>query len=420
MKISNAILRFGQRFLQEQEGSVLIMFGLGATLLFAVGGAGVDLGQQQLTKLRIQQSADAAAISAAAITTSSYVPTITPSDRINAGYRYFNLNWPENSELPEEISVRILGNSIRVGAESTSSTAFLDNGTLSAQGASTVGINTQLPSDYDLVVTVDEAASTGTMMANPNVSHPGEHTRMGVIKSSILTLLDSVLPPDNSNPNVRFGLTGYTDHYISNKWPLTSNRTDAAQYVTHLETRTSGSWTQGVWGGVWMILGGGEIWHSPPDSTYACDTSGDPECENTTLPVGSGFGCSISCNSGTGGFAGSYGNMPATATMRTNPSYHGANPSMPNADRSNTRSLVIIPAGPIDPASCAAINQYYALVYVINIGITDTSTVANFRACASIDPLTHQPRYYEAPDEPALRGIFNNISQTLRSIHITS
>lgn len=449
MTLPSAYTRLRNRFVRDESGSVLVLFGVSVGLLVAAGGVGLDLGQRQITQARVQVAADAASIAAATARQES--GAVTTEDRERAALTYFNLNWPQHAGAAPEPAISVTSREIKVAAATTSSTAFVGTGSLAAGGSSTIKLSTALPPDYDLVIVVDETRTMGESLSNTNEAHPGANTRLGVIQSSILSLLDGILPPRSNNPNVRFGLTGASGPgYITTKLPMTSSPEDARTYPGYLRVHDFPADRQGglIPAGT-MVMGGNELIFDPEDPTpyhdYACESAsftvrgGAPgRCTATKIFVGEGFGCTVECTGISDtrvspdyysyAKAPSFWYQPKTATRRTNPSFSPCSrPGMTCPGRSPTRIVVAFPAGPIDESACRFMRtpgvilgaQAVATLYIINVGLTDPATVENLKECASKDPATNEPLYFEAPDERALRTTFSNLEETLNSTHIS-
>ncbi len=149
---------FFRRFLSDDAGNVLILTGLAVLLLVGIGGAGVDLGRQQLVRIKMQQAADAASLAG------SLAPEGT--DQAATALRYFNLNFPEEylgvARPTPSISV---GANVRVSASADMDTFFVRHiGTeqLTANTSSgTEGANSSSRQNYDLLLVMDMSGSMG-------------------------------------------------------------------------------------------------------------------------------------------------------------------------------------------------------------------------------------------------------------------
>jgi len=161
---------FLRRFLCHEEANVLMLTGLGILILFAIGGAAVDFGRQQLVRGRLQQATDAAALGAAALPDGA-----TNADRQNAALRFYQMNYPAEylgvSRPSPTISV---GSTISVSANGEVQTNFISNvgvNTLQSGGRTVVATNTiSTGSGYDMVMAFD---ISGSMTANEDVGSSG-------------------------------------------------------------------------------------------------------------------------------------------------------------------------------------------------------------------------------------------------------
>ena len=231
MNVLSFFSRFCTRFAQNERGSVLILFGIGVIFLVAIGGAAIDLGRQQMMSVRLQNAADAAAVSAATLTNDGQ--TMTSAEQMGAARRYFTLNsLPLNSSQAQPLADITLANDIITitsidNAATQTITSFVGNfgiPVLKSRGSSKVQANVAVSSDYDVVMVVDESGSerlggaepaSGQMTSNPN-------SRMAQQQSALRTMTNSVLSISNPNPNVRMALIGFSGR-ITNRWGLTNS-----------------------------------------------------------------------------------------------------------------------------------------------------------------------------------------------------
>lgn len=160
--------RLRKNILRDTGGNVLILAGLGILFLVGIGGAGYDLGRQQLVRQKIQQASDAAALAAAGMDFG------TPSGtRQNTAQAFFTLNYPQNYlGIPRPTpSVSIAGERVTVSASAPVPTSFVGNfgvSTIAAAGSSTTQFK-RVQTVLDVILVMD---NSGSMGARPGVGSP--------------------------------------------------------------------------------------------------------------------------------------------------------------------------------------------------------------------------------------------------------
>ena len=154
--------RLRKNLLRDTGGNVLIIAGLGILFLVGIGGAGYDLGRQQLVRQKIQQASDAAALAAAGMDFG------TPSGtRQNTAQAFFTLNYPQNYlGIPRPTpSVSIAGERVTVSAGAPVPTSFVGNfgvSTIAAAGSSTTQFK-RPQTIIDAILVLDNSASMNIM-----------------------------------------------------------------------------------------------------------------------------------------------------------------------------------------------------------------------------------------------------------------
>lgn len=246
MKTMAELARFFRRFTREGHGGVLIIFGLSVALVVAIGGASIDLGIQQLMRAKLQNASDAAATSAAGLHAANY--NVTNVERQSAAVRYFNLNYPpEFYGQQRPVPSVSINNTITVSAQGAINTAFVSNfgiSQLQASALSVVSVAQSAPSDFDLVIVVDESSSEYKCLNTPYVQGappnyavgscpPGDERRIDQMKVHLTQLVTNLQSATNPNPNIRIGFVGYS-RVITNKWGLSSNRSDSLTAINWL------------------------------------------------------------------------------------------------------------------------------------------------------------------------------------------
>ena len=160
--------RLRKNILRDTGGNILILTGLGILFLVGIGGAGYDLGYQQLVRQKIQQAADAAALAAAGMDFGTPDGT-----RQNTAQAFFALNYPQNylGIARPTPSVSIAGERVTVSAAAAVPTSFVGNfgvSTIAAAGSSTTQFKRE-QSVLDVILVMD---NSGSMGARPGVGSP--------------------------------------------------------------------------------------------------------------------------------------------------------------------------------------------------------------------------------------------------------
>ncbi len=227
-----ALKTFSQRFARDTRGSVLMLFGLSIIFLVGIGGAGVDLGTQQLQRVKLQMAADAAATSAA-----SLVPTSAAnatSERQNAANRYFNLNYPPTlfgQPRPTPIITLTGGagnGTVTVTANSDVATSFVSNfgiPTLASAGSATAGLLEVNAAKYDVILSMD---NSGSMSAPAG----GGLSRIAALKNAANTLIDKFLPLTTTHDN-RMAFNRW-NHDIINSVGFSADNPSSKAYINNM------------------------------------------------------------------------------------------------------------------------------------------------------------------------------------------
>lgn len=239
MKKTTSPKGFAKRFVKDERGGILIIFGLSIVFLTAIGGAAVDLGQQQLMRLKLQNSVDAAVTSAGSLI--SCHELITPAIRSQAAQRYFALNYPErfadNTKRPPLTITRSDDQEIAAESNDDLKTYFVSNfaiPTLAAEARSGAAVtDRRMDTNFDTVMVIDETGSMRNglgyfpfMTAEPPYP-PYEQSRAAAAERAFRTFAANLFPDcEVPNPNVRIGMAGFAG-YVTNKWALSSDRTYA-------------------------------------------------------------------------------------------------------------------------------------------------------------------------------------------------
>lgn len=146
------------KFLGDQRGNILILTGLGFLFLVGIGGAGYDLGRQQLVRQKIQQASDAAALAAAGMDFGT-----SDATRQNTAQAFFALNYPADylGIARPTPSISIAGEIITVSANASVPTSFVVNfgvSSIAANGSSRTQFK-RLQTVIDVILVMDNSGS---------------------------------------------------------------------------------------------------------------------------------------------------------------------------------------------------------------------------------------------------------------------
>lgn len=221
--------RFSLRaFWHNRRGNVLILTGLGFLFLVGIGGAGYDLGRQQLVRQKIQQAADEAALAAAAMDGNESNAT-----RTNTAQAFFALNYPQTylGVARPTPSITIANDTITVRANTRVGTSFVGNfgvHSIAAAGSSTTRISsTTTRADMDLILVLDNSGS----MAAPDAG--GGQTRIAALKAAADQMVDGLL---TTGGNARMGLVTWDSVVIESKG-LDNNPATAKAFLGRMAPR---------------------------------------------------------------------------------------------------------------------------------------------------------------------------------------
>jgi Flp pilus assembly protein TadG len=147
-------------FIRDHRGNVLMLTGVSLVVLFAFGGAGFDLGRQQLMQQKLQQAADAGALAAASMPDGT-----AAANRESVAQAIFSVNMPERflgveRPLP---TISIGARDVTVSARANMPSTFvgvIGIDTLNTAGSSTVALRSDAVT-LDLLLVMDVSASMG-------------------------------------------------------------------------------------------------------------------------------------------------------------------------------------------------------------------------------------------------------------------
>ena len=389
------------KFLSDTRGSVLMMTAGTILVLVAIAGIGIDLGRQQMVRLKLQQASDAAALAAATLPGNP-----TKEEQTAAAQRYFNLNFPEEYLGVKRPSVKIaVGNEVTVDPSDVEVTTLFGrmvgvNSTAAVTGSAVSNSVSSTASDYDVVMVVDESGSTGAAAPGEECSgfDPRCYMRptvtiMDTEKTAINKMLDVIMPVGGTARTIRFGVVGYSGA-ISTLGGLTSNPATARSYVNQLAIRCQNYDHYGLNAGANMIAG---IWSSSARvNTGYCAVQ-----ENTAVPAAVDKrpdGKTLSPTKHVIFLTDGY--------IMVEPPLCGRDP-IPCANSYNTFL-----------AACKRVKDTGAILHTISFVSQSPGDNSTLRSCASLDD-AGKPRYYYAPDAATLQSILKNVGATIRKTRIT-
>lgn len=462
------IHNYSKSFRKDESGSVLILAGVFILVAFAIAGASVDFGRAQLVQIRQQQALDSAALAAANVV--ERTPGAIDTERVirrNAGSRYYNLNF-SNGYLGSDTSTTTFNYVNQFRIDMTGNAALPTNyintmGTTNLSTFSEVSVvmpNNQ-PPNFDVVMVIDQSGSTKEDLPNPTGGKPVKRI-IDAEKDAISKMLDVIFPNGQPvNPNVRFGLVGYSGA-ILNAFGLTSLKAQAQSYIDPLEPYFNNYDMWGLEAGMKMLT---EDWTGfvPPQQCTLVPPTLPPVI---TLPDCIGAPGSYCIPEGDQGSTGcSWFNAAGERCSFYDPDYPPVLPQCiperntgvpaPATARSdglltsNNKYLVLISDGYImqEPApcpwgefyranfpaidteeplpgdtcknyrafldQCAAIKAAGITIYTINFVSQTADDIAPMRACAS-----SPDKYFFAPNEATLESILSGIATQIYRIKI--
>lgn len=162
-------MRFIRHLHHDTRGNVLMLTGLAILILFAVAGAGVDFGRQQLVRMKLQNASDAAAVAAA-----SMPDSVSADQRRAVALRYYNLNFPTTYLGIARPTPNIqVGNQIIVDASTSFDANFVSNvgvNRLESQGRTVVDRTAPQQTIYDVILVMDNSGSMSSTISAPAFS----------------------------------------------------------------------------------------------------------------------------------------------------------------------------------------------------------------------------------------------------------
>lgn len=225
-------LQFLKRFQKDEKGTILILVGLSIIFLTAIGGAGVDLGMQQLLRVKLQAATDAAGTSTGGLLTHNRLPSTLL--RTQAVQRYFNLNFPAQfAGIPRPaigsgLNVSITADEIIVNATANYRTRFVNNfgyNNMVTASSTKIGfLNQHTQTDYDVMMLLDRSGSM-------NVS------KMTAMKNAANRLIGKFLNNDDQDNRMR-GVSWESS--ISSQIPFTDVKAQMLDFIAAIPNPGSG------------------------------------------------------------------------------------------------------------------------------------------------------------------------------------
>ncbi len=183
-------LAFGKlrRFNANRDGNVMIMFGLGAIMLFCCAGVGIDMARAYSVRLRLNAATDAAGLAVAAMSSNT-----TQAQQQTQLQNFFTANYPQGSLgnadgfAPAIVpTMSQSGQTITVSASTTVKTLFMQvfpglQNVMSVGASSVIKKGTGL----ELALALD---NTGSMFANSG----GSTTNIVALQQDTVTLINTL------------------------------------------------------------------------------------------------------------------------------------------------------------------------------------------------------------------------------------
>jgi hypothetical protein len=405
-----------QSFIRAQQGNVLMLTGLGMLFLVGIGGAGYDLGRQQLVRQKIQQASDAASLAAAGMDFGT-----SDATRQNTAQAFFALNYPNDylGVARPTPSISIAGETITVRANSSVPTSFVGNfgvSSIAAAGSSTTRFK-RLQTVLDVILVLDNsgsmaiadvgtgnslnasagvrpicragwiayAAALGITINNAQANQQCNQTegatgfnRLNALRFSANALVDRLMNPNPNNNRVAL-LTW--DAFLIRTQGFTSNASTARNFLGTMYGRASTNSTAGL------------------QQAQSLSSQFRPNVARAVILMTDGFN--------------NLGNLNPDGTEKS--------PAQIAADQIavNNASLAL----------CNQLKAQSTLIYTIGFGselegdnpfITRASQFLS--DCATGPNGTSQPNldqfYFRAPDAAALARAFNQIAGSLQRVQI--
>lgn len=399
---------FLARACADQRGNVLMLTGLGILVMIGLTGAGIDLGRQQLVKIKLQQATDAVAVAMANMPEGA-----SGADYQEAAQRYFALNFPESYlGIPRPPINYSGGNGVEVTADITVEPVFLGvlgMGRMQAGGYTRVGEESESRGgDYDIILTMDTSGSMGNMDVGQSGSLDADQPTQDRMRTACVDWYRDVYSMSPAaaelecQANGYMGVKGYS-------------RMNALRYAANtLANSVLGSNSDSR---VALISWNGGVSDS---MNFTTNYNGVYDYLRKMIPAGD-------TNSATGmakaqefstGFSSSRVNAVVLLTDGENNCADWRQDQWDGTmechdwDSYNNATLVI----------CSALKQRNIMVYTIAFGgnvVDSERTKTMLSTCASGTPSDNLNKYFfMAPDGATLQQAFNSIVTSVKNIRI--
>ncbi|MES2984200.1 MAG: Tad domain-containing protein [Pseudomonadota bacterium] len=452
------IRRIYQRFMADQSGSVLMIFGISFLILVGIGGAGYDLGHQQLVRQKLQQATDAAVLAGA-----SMADPATDEERKATARRYFLLNFPDGyfgvSPAPTP-TVEIAGTTIRVHTFDTSiETAFVRNlpagpENLPAKGDSTAELGLSSIPPIDMVLVMDNSLS----MSSVDVGSGSTRNVPSGLATETRTAAVAACSTSNSPNGVNFNLA-YEDYYAHYTGLGYTQSAAQAAAMSLAVTRSPGEvakcsaytdaetcpWVPGVAGCEnYGLRGANRLNALRYSANYLASAFLDPNPRTNRIAVvrwsemlltDEPFSDQYTIVSRHLDRMFAYG--ATNSTLGLNAAFSRTSSMRPAS--STSRAVVLLTDGKnevsrnaavnatVNPASLAVCKKLKeekdVLIYTVAFGkeVENDATVADFLSkCASGNPATNKDQFFFiAPDAAKLSLVFGGIVTSLQKVRVT-
>ena len=233
---------FLKSFARNEEGSILLIFGLMVVLLVAVSGAGIDLGVQQIARAHLQHSIDAANTSTASILNEDAFSGLSDSARITmatqTAQRYYQLNFAPtfNNIARPPLSTTVAGSNITLSATMDVPTVFMSNFGVPplVTGATSVVNISNTQQNIDVIMVLDNTSSLGETM-------PSGLTRLQSLKNAETSFITNILgAPGAVSSTNRITAVSWAA-YVMGQMDWTYSSDTARAFITALDGSGSGT-----------------------------------------------------------------------------------------------------------------------------------------------------------------------------------
>jgi Flp pilus assembly protein TadG len=263
--------------LNDQHGSVSIIFAVALVVILVVSGAAIDLVRQHSVQSQLQAAVDAAALSAASNSGSD-------TERQTAAKAAFAANSAGINDVTlDPVAVSVAGGTISVKATGALKTSFM-----SLAGINAIPLNalaesaTSDSADMEVALVVDVSGSMGNFM--------GSKDRIEVLKDSAQNLLDTLSSNGSDMSHVKVGVV-----------PFNMNVNLGASYSSYVTGLSNPLFSSQAWAGCVME----RAWPESNSDTYDGGTGPTGKFYAYAAPPEPDQGSTGSClNPGNGSNAG--------------------------------------------------------------------------------------------------------------------